>query len=163
MQAYKINSDITIIPDKNLINDVKLEPRLMRLLVYLMNERGKVVTREKIIHDIWDGYGGGDEAMTQAVSFLRKILNDTDKKIIETVPKTGYIFNGEIHEIESLNKGDQHKGKPYFQKKFILLLFSLTLILLLIWMLLPKEKSSVAPKAPTQQEKNKSVAAPKAK
>ncbi|HZY40212.1 MAG TPA: winged helix-turn-helix domain-containing protein, partial [Mucilaginibacter sp.] len=90
MDPFKINDEFAVIPLSNQVsNNVKLEPRLMKLLCLLVSNRGCLVCREEIIEKIWNGYGGGDDGLTQAISFLRKILNDTDKKIIETVPKGG--------------------------------------------------------------------------
>ena len=83
----------------------------MKLLCLLVDNQGKLVTREEIIEKIWNGYGGGDEGLTQAISFLRKALNDTNKQIIETVPKGGYIFRGNVEflnepaEATSFTKG----------------------------------------------------------
>jgi DNA-binding winged helix-turn-helix (wHTH) protein len=97
MQPFKINQDYTVYPDTNTVgNTVKLEPRLMKLLCLLAEDPGVLVTREKIVEKIWNGYGGGDEGLTQAISHLRKVLNDNDKAIIDTVSKGGYIFKGTI-------------------------------------------------------------------
>src|ERR1700753_1586895 len=102
MQPFKINDDFTICPDATTIgNTVKLELRLMKLLCLLVVNTGNLVTREEIVEKIWNGYGGGDEGLTQAISFLRKALNDIDKTIIETVPKGGYIFRGRVEPFEN--------------------------------------------------------------
>jgi DNA-binding winged helix-turn-helix (wHTH) protein len=109
MKPFKINSEFTVIPDKNLVrSEVKLEPRLMKLLCLLAANNEKLVTREEIIEKIWNGYGGGEEGLTQAVSFLRKILKDTGKTIIETVPKSGYIFHGNVEMPETFQPASAH-------------------------------------------------------
>lgn len=41
---------------------------------------------------------GGNEGLSKAVSFLRKMLGDENKEIIPTIPTTGYGFHGEILE-----------------------------------------------------------------
>ena len=76
-----------------------LEPRLMKLLCLLVEQRGKVVTRELIIHDIWNDYPGASDGLNQAISFLRKELADNNKEIIKTIPKAGYQFNGLISAV----------------------------------------------------------------
>jgi len=102
MQVFKINDAYTVRPDVNTIDSAtKLEPRLMKLLCLLVARSGDLVTREEIVEKIWDGYGGGDEGLTQAISYLRKALNDADKTIIETVPKSGYIFRGNIKILDA--------------------------------------------------------------
>jgi len=74
----------------------RLEPRLMKLLCLLADRPGEVVPRELIMKEIWDGYPGANEGLNQAISLLRKLLNDERKEIIATLPKTGYIFHGII-------------------------------------------------------------------
>jgi len=66
----------------------------MKLLCLLVSKSGSLVSREEIVEKIWNGYGGGDDGLTQAISFLRKILNDTHKMIIETVPKGATFLGG---------------------------------------------------------------------
>ena len=67
-----------------------LEPRIGDLLLRLVRADGPV-TREALLDDIW-GDLGSDEALTQAISKLRRALNDTKRphQIIQTVPKQGY-------------------------------------------------------------------------
>ena len=54
----------------------------------LLVQRGQaIVTRDEFLETVWDN-DGSDEALTQAISRLRKILGDNT--LIETVPRTGY-------------------------------------------------------------------------
>ena len=70
----------------------RIEPRVMKTLVRLSNEAGAVVTREELLDYAWEGAFVSDEALTKAISQLRKALEDRDpaNRIIETVPKIGY-------------------------------------------------------------------------
>ena len=67
-----------------------LEPRLGDLLMRLASAGGPV-SRETLLDDVW-GDDGSDEALTQAISKLRRALGDTSRpyRIIETAPKYGY-------------------------------------------------------------------------
>lgn len=97
-----LNNRYRIDPDSNEISDTlsgattRLEPRVMQVLDHLVAGNGKLVTREELAQKVWDNYGGADEALTQAVSVLRKALNDEAKDLIRTVPKKGYLFSGKI-------------------------------------------------------------------
>jgi DNA-binding winged helix-turn-helix (wHTH) protein len=101
-----INDRFRIYPALNQVEDrqtgrtIRLEPRVMAVLEMLTNRAGQLVSREEMIRDIWHNYGGGDEALSQAVSFLRKILADRDKKIIQTIPKKGYCLTGLLEAAE---------------------------------------------------------------
>lgn len=67
-----------------------LEPRLGDLLMRLADAGGPV-SRETLLDEIW-GDEGSDEALTQAVSKLRRSLGDEQRpyRFIQTIPKFGY-------------------------------------------------------------------------
>ena len=69
-----------------------LEPRLMRLLVLLAKTPKQLVGKDDIIDTVWQGLSVTDESLSQAVSKLRKLLDDDpDAPIyIETIRKKGY-------------------------------------------------------------------------
>lgn len=86
----------TVEPDLNQLSRpgkaVRVEPRVMALLLYLADRSGRVATREELLSAIWPGVVVGDESLTQAVNKLRKALeDDTDKPAyIQTITKKGY-------------------------------------------------------------------------
>ena len=71
---------------------IKLEPKVMELLVYLAQRPGRVLSREELEGAIWAGTVVGYDALTNAIIKLRKALGDGSRKprFIETVPKKGY-------------------------------------------------------------------------
>src|SRR5437868_15539496 len=93
---YLVSAQKNVIKDRVTNHESRLEERLIGVLSILAATPNELVTRDKIIREVWDDYGGADEGLTQAISFLRKVLNDTDKNIIETVPKKGYILNASV-------------------------------------------------------------------
>lgn len=84
---YIVDTTRDTISDKQTSTGSKVEQRLIRVLALLAGHPNEVVSRDRLIKEVWNDYGGGDEALTQAISFLRKLLNDTDRTLIETVPK----------------------------------------------------------------------------
>ncbi len=83
--VFIINGRFAVDIDKNEVLDRKtkasnrLEPRLMKLLCLFVKQMGQLVRREYIISEIWDDYPGANEGLNQAVSFLRKLLDDEQK------------------------------------------------------------------------------------
>src|ERR1044071_2401080 len=71
---------------------VRLEPKTMELLVALASRPGEVVSREELLSAVWPGVVVGDEALSQAVTKLRKALGDDVRAptYIETISKRGY-------------------------------------------------------------------------
>lgn len=71
---------------------VRVEPKVMSLLAHLANRPGEVVTREALLSAIWPTVVVGDDSLTQAITKLRKALEDDPDKpaYIQTVAKKGY-------------------------------------------------------------------------
>jgi Tol biopolymer transport system component/DNA-binding winged helix-turn-helix (wHTH) protein len=105
----------------------KIEPRMMRVLLYLIEKKGEVVKRSDLISDIWENEFVGDDALTQTISRLRKVLNDRSSEVrfIQTIPKVGYKLVCEIEYI--LNRTDVRQ-----KNKTRIWLSSLVGILLLV-------------------------------
>lgn len=96
---FTINASRNEVLDNRTGTSVRVEPRLMKLLCLLVENHGEIVERSLIIKLVWNDYPGASEGLNQAISGLRKLLEDDQKKIIETLPKTGYCFHGTIEEI----------------------------------------------------------------
>jgi len=71
---------------------VHLEPRVTDFAVRLARRPGETVTREELIGEVWAGYPGADQSLTNAASKLRQALEKAggDRELLETVPKRGY-------------------------------------------------------------------------
>ena len=71
---------------------VRIEPRVMDVLVYLARRPGEVISREELEREVWRGAVVGYDAVTKTLTKLRRALGDTsrDPQYIETVPKRGY-------------------------------------------------------------------------
>ncbi len=72
--------------------EVKLEPKVMTVLVCLAERAGKVVSREELDAVAWAGTVVSYDALATCIIKLRKAFGDDSKKpkVIETVSKKGY-------------------------------------------------------------------------
>ena len=77
--------------------EVRVEPKVMALLVFMANANGDVVSRETLLNGIWDQVVQ-DDALTNTVAHLRKALNDSKspRRYIDTIPKQGYRLIPEV-------------------------------------------------------------------
>lgn len=73
---------------------VKLEPRVMRLLATLAAEPGRPLARQQLLETVWPDVLVNEEALSRAVSQLRRALGDDPKapRFVETVHKGGYCL-----------------------------------------------------------------------
>jgi|GEM_PF-1070522 len=74
--------------------EIRLEPRLIRLLTVLAQAGGEPVARTELLAEVSSLPYAGDEALTQAISRLRQALGDTPKAptFIKTIPRKGYVL-----------------------------------------------------------------------
>jgi Tol biopolymer transport system component/DNA-binding winged helix-turn-helix (wHTH) protein len=71
---------------------LRLEPRVMGVLVALARRPGETVGRERLIADVWEGRIVTDDAVQRCIAALRKILRSRPGVDIETLPKLGYAL-----------------------------------------------------------------------
>jgi hypothetical protein len=71
--------------------------RYLDALALLLRERGRLVTKDRFMEEVWHGVPVTDEALTQCMRTLRRQLGDdaARPRFIETVPKHGYRFIAE--------------------------------------------------------------------
>lgn len=83
--------------DRQLMRDgapVDLNSRYLDALALLVSERGKLISKQRFLDEVWRGVPVTDEALTQCIKTLRRQLGDeaARPRFIETVPKHGYRF-----------------------------------------------------------------------
>lgn len=77
---------------------VKVEPRVLDLLLYLIENRHRVVSKEDLIAQVWSARIISDSALTHAINAARNAIGDDGKaqRLIRTSPRRGYRFVGRI-------------------------------------------------------------------
>jgi DNA-binding winged helix-turn-helix (wHTH) protein/TolB-like protein len=73
---------------------LRVEPKVMDVLVRLAKSGGEVVSREDLLESVWANVVVSEEALTRCISELRTLLGDTgrQRRYIRTVPKRGYAL-----------------------------------------------------------------------
>ena len=71
---------------------IRLEPRTMRLLLYLAAHAGRVVDLQQLLDEVWPNVVVTHSSVYQAVAELRRILGDDREHpcYIENLPRRGY-------------------------------------------------------------------------
>ncbi|WP_138933498.1 winged helix-turn-helix domain-containing protein [Roseovarius arcticus] len=77
---------------------IALEPQAIRLLEVLIRHRDRIVSKEDLIEEIWDGRAITDAALNTRVRSVRRALGDTatTSKFVKTFPKRGFQFVAEV-------------------------------------------------------------------
>jgi adenylate cyclase len=81
---------------------IRLEPKVMDVLVYLANRPGQLITREELEESVWKGTIVSYDALTGAIQKLRKAFKDDSRhpRIIETLSKKGYRLVAPVEPLD---------------------------------------------------------------
>ncbi len=86
---------------------VRIRPKLMDVLSYLVGRAGHVVPKAEIIDAVWAKEFVAEGTLAQSVFELRHALGDAGKgsRYIETVPKRGYRLVAPVERLERTRAG----------------------------------------------------------
>ncbi|MEO0422506.1 MAG: winged helix-turn-helix domain-containing protein [Pseudomonadota bacterium] len=82
---------------------VSLTPKVFDLLVFLMQHRDRLVTREELFNELWSGRVVSDNVLSNEIKLARAVLGDNgeQQKYIRTLRGRGYQFVGEVRETQA--------------------------------------------------------------
>jgi pimeloyl-ACP methyl ester carboxylesterase/DNA-binding winged helix-turn-helix (wHTH) protein len=77
-----------------------IEPQVFDLLVYLVQNRERVVTKDDLIAGVWHGRIVSDSTLTSRITAARKAIGDSGEQqgLIRTVSRKGLRFVGAVRE-----------------------------------------------------------------
>lgn len=96
LTAFTDTNEIRVM-EKTTVEVIKLEPITMKLLIFLLENRGKLCSNQKIIDNIWEGdQNVGNPALRKNIYKLRSILAHLQEaELVQTIPKKGYLLRAE--------------------------------------------------------------------
>jgi DNA-binding winged helix-turn-helix (wHTH) protein/pimeloyl-ACP methyl ester carboxylesterase len=79
---------------------VALEPQVFDLLIYLLQNRDRVVSKDDLIASVWQGRIVSESTLTSRINAARKAVGDNgeEQHLIRTVPRKGFRFVGDVSE-----------------------------------------------------------------
>ena len=131
--AFRIGESHHVEPSLNSVTGpagtVRLEPKVMQVLVLLAAHAGQVVAKERLMATVWPDAFVTDDVLTRAISELRRVFGDDAKesRFIQTIPKSGYrliarvsaggadtetTVPGQPVHLETVAAGDDHVPAP---------------------------------------------------
>ncbi|WP_158792446.1 winged helix-turn-helix domain-containing protein [Granulicella sp. L60] len=94
---------------------VALEPKALRLLLYLIQNRGRLIRKQELLNAVWMDAAVTESALTRSVGLLRKALDDNSRapRFIETVPTAGFRFIAHVDIIADAEPDVERDTIPF--------------------------------------------------
>src|SRR3990167_2549680 len=93
---------------------VAVEPQVFALLLLLVENRERLVSRDEIIEKVWDGRVVSDSALDSRVKSARRALGDDGKsqRFIRTLHGQGFRFVADVSEAASIRAAETDLEAP---------------------------------------------------
>ena len=77
---------------------VAVEPQVFDLLVYLLENRDRVVSKDDLIASVWGGRIVSESTLTSRINAARKAVGDSgdEQRLIRTIARKGLRFVGDV-------------------------------------------------------------------
>jgi len=80
-----------------------LRQKTFQVLIYLLEQRERLVTKDELIGHAWRDTAVTDNALEQCLAEIRKVLGDDSRnpRFIKTIPRAGYRFIAKVEEVST--------------------------------------------------------------
>jgi len=86
----------------------RLQPRVLHVLKFLVERQGKVVSKQQLLQEVWNGVAVTENALAQTIPALRAIFSSDPTVRIETIPTLGYRLSGCVRPAEETGPGEEY-------------------------------------------------------
>jgi Tol biopolymer transport system component/DNA-binding winged helix-turn-helix (wHTH) protein len=85
-----------------------VEPKAFRVLLHLLRNPGRLVTKDEIVKAVWNDCSVSDNSLTRSIATVRRLLGDDPRepRYIATVQTVGYRFSCEVDVSEDTTGAD---------------------------------------------------------
>ena len=93
-------------------HELKLRPKAFQLLCHLVENRGRLISKEELLKTLWPGTFASDDSLVQVLSDVRQALGPNSQRIIMTVPRRGYRFDADVMEDDDAPRPSSSVADP---------------------------------------------------
>ena len=113
--GYSLDSDLREL--RRGTDIVSVEPQVFDLLTFLIRNRGRVVSKDDLIAEVWNRRIVSDSTLSSRITAARHAVGDsgTQQRLIRTRARRGFRFVGSVQE-QAL-RGDEADTKPILLAK----------------------------------------------
>lgn len=92
--------------------EIPVEPQVFDLLVFIVRNRGRVISKDDLIDAVWCGRIVSESTLTSRINAARKAIGDSgvEQRLIRTLPRKGFRFVGEVQEESGALAQEAHRS-----------------------------------------------------
>jgi TolB-like protein len=93
---------------------IAIGPQVFDLLVYLVQNRERVVSKDLLLDVVWGGRIVSESTLTSHINAVRKAIGDSgeEQRLIRTIARKGFRFVGDVRETPSSEGASSLKTEP---------------------------------------------------
>jgi Tol biopolymer transport system component/DNA-binding winged helix-turn-helix (wHTH) protein len=90
----------------NATETVPVEPKAFRVLLFLLRNPGRLVSKDEILGAVWTDCSASDNSLTRSIATLRRLLGDDarEPRYIATVQTVGYRLLCNVEVLQDLDR-----------------------------------------------------------
>lgn len=78
--------------------EIALRPKTFAVLQVLVENAGRLVAKDEIMAAVWPNLAITDDVLVQSIGEIRRALGDDGTRLIKTIPRRGYRFEGKVED-----------------------------------------------------------------
>lgn len=81
---------------------VSVGPQVFDLLVYLVQNSERVVSKDDLLEAVWGGRAISESTLTSHINAVRKAIGDSggEQRLVRTIPRKGFRFVADVRTVE---------------------------------------------------------------
>lgn len=113
--------------------EISVEPQVFNLILFLIENSNKIVSREELLDHVWQGRVVSDTSINNNIKTARKVLGDngSSQQVIKTIHSRGYQFVAEVNSKGSstnLSKSTSQSNQIYYYLSVTIAILILVLV-----------------------------------
>src|SRR3954454_20970481 len=117
-QVRYLFEDYALDPDRRELTRhaeaVAIWPKVFDLLLYLIQNREHVVSKDDLLEAVWSGRIVAESTLTSHINAVRKAIGDSgeEQRLVRTIARKGFRFIGEVREADVSDGFGSSKTEP---------------------------------------------------
>src|SRR5262245_32936064 len=89
---------------------LSITPKVFDTILYFVERPGELLTKDRLLADLWPGVVVEENNLTQVISIVRRVLGETrgEHRYLATAPGRGYRFVADVVRLPDTAEASHH-------------------------------------------------------